>query len=185
MGKQLEIFIRELEREDLEAYLYLNHPDREFHKFNGPYYGRSNEEELKKYVDGLKVLFLQGEKNVLRNIKMIVNKDSNELIGQVNWYWKSEETFWMEVGIIIFNESYWGMGLGYKALKMWINEVFRENPELVRIGLSTWSGNERMMKLAEKLGMVKEAVYKKARIVNNEYYDALSYGILRLNWNAD
>ncbi|MGL5085520.1 MAG: GNAT family N-acetyltransferase [Clostridium sp.] len=183
MEKDLEIFIRELEMEDLDDYLHLNHPDCEFHKFNGPYYEKSDEEELKKYVDGLKVLFLQGEKNVLRNIKMIVNKDSNELIGQVNWYWKSEETFWMEVGIIIFNENYWGMGLGYKALKMWINEVFRENKKLVRIGLSTWSGNYRMMRLAEKLGMEKEAVYKKARIVNNEYYDALSYGILRVNWD--
>lgn len=71
------------------------------------------------------------------------------------------------------------------CLKMWINEVFKENARLVRIGLSTWSGNERMMKLAEKIGLKKEAVYKKARIVNNEYYDALSYGILRSSWNVE
>jgi len=57
----------------------------------------------------------------------------------------------MELGIVIFNENYWGKNIGYSALKMWITEKFYENPKLVRMGMSTWSGNERMMKLAEKL----------------------------------
>jgi putative hydrolase of HD superfamily len=39
-----------------------------------------------------------------------------------------------------------------------------------------------MMRLAEKLGFIKEAVYRKARIVNNEYYDSISYGILKEEW---
>ncbi len=97
-------------------------------------------------------------------------------------YWKSQETLWMEIGIVIFNEDYWGQGIGYKGLRMWINEIFYQNPKLIRIGLSTWSGNERMMKLAEKLGLKKEAVYIKARIVDNQYYDSVSYGILKEEW---
>jgi RimJ/RimL family protein N-acetyltransferase len=67
-------------------------------------------------------------------------------------------------------------------LRLWIDQIFEERPELIRIGLSTWSGNLRMMKLAEKLGLKKEAVYRKARIVDNEYYDSLSYGILKDEW---
>lgn len=90
----------------------------------------------------------------------------------------------MEVGIVIFNENYWGQGIGYTALKMWINEIFEQNPELIRIGLSTWSGNERMMKLAKKIGLKKEAVYRKARIVDNKYYDSISYGILKEEWKT-
>ena len=39
-----------------------------------------------------------------------------------------------------------------------------------------------MMKLAEKIGLRKEAVYRKARIVDNQYYDAVSYGILKEEW---
>ncbi|MBB6624167.1 GNAT family N-acetyltransferase [Clostridium gasigenes] len=183
MSKLLKLVLRQLEIDDLDNYLYLTHPSREFHKLNGPYYEKDNEAELKKYIDGLKVLLLKGEKNVFKNQKIIANKDTNEIIGQVNWYWKSKETLWMEVGIIIFNENYWGKGLGYEALKMWINEIFRENPKLIRIGITTWSGNKRMMKLAEKLGMKKEAVYRKARIVDNKYYDSLSYGILRQRWS--
>lgn len=182
MNKSMKLILRELELKDLDDYLYWNHPSREFHKFNGPYYKKMNEEELKEHIEGLKVQLLAGEKNVLGNKKIIANKDTDEIIGEVNWYWKSQETLWMEVGIVIFNENYWGMGIGYTALKMWIDEIFAQNPELVRIGLSTWSGNERMMKLAEKLSLKKEAVYRKARIVDGQYYDSVSYGILKEEW---
>lgn len=178
----MNIVLRDLEIKDLEDYLYWNHPTREFHKYNGPYYGRSNDEELKKYVEDLRIALLKGEKNAFKNKEIIANKDTDEIIGQVNWYWKSQETLWMEIGIVIFNENYWGNGIGYIALKMWIDKIFKERPELIRLGLSTWSGNIRMMKLAEKLGLVKEAVYRKARIVDNQYYDSISYGILRDEW---
>jgi putative hydrolase of HD superfamily len=67
---------------------------------------------------------------------------------------------------------------------MWINEIFLQHPDIVRIGLTTWSGNTRMMSLSDKLGLVKEAVFRKARIINNEYYDSVSYGILREEWEA-
>jgi len=36
--------------------------------------------------------------------------------------------------------------------------------------------------LAEKIGLKKEAVYRKARIVNNQYFDSISYGILKEEW---
>jgi len=84
--------------------------------------------------------------------------------------------------IVIFNDDYWGWGIGYQALRMWIDETFDQNPKLIRLGLSTWSGNGRMMNLAEKLGFKKEAVYRKARIVDNLYYDSVSYGILKEEW---
>lgn len=179
-----DIILRELEIKDLGDYLFWNHPSREFHKFNGPYFLKNSEEELKKEVEKYGVLLLNGEKNVLGNKKIIADKETDEIIGQVNWYWKSIETLWMEIGIVIFNENYWGAGIGYKALKMWIDEIFSNNPHLVRLGLSTWSGNIRMMKLAEKLGLKKEAVYRKARIVEGEYYDSVSYGILKEEWHT-
>lgn len=91
----------------------------------------------------------------------------------------------MEIGIVVFNEDYWGYGIGYKALKLWITRLFNEHEEIVRLGLSTWSGNKRMMRLAEKLGFLKEATYRKARIVNGEYFDSISYGILREEWDSN
>ena len=182
MHNATNLVIREIEVKDLDDYLYWNHPSREFHKYNGPYYGRKNKKELEEYIEELRVSLENGEKDVLKNKKIIADEETDEIIGQVNWYWKSQETLWMEVGIVIFNENYWGKGIGYNALRLWIDEIFEERPELIRIGLSTWSGNLRMMKLAEKLGLKKEAVYRKARIVDNEYYDSVSYGILKDEW---
>jgi putative hydrolase of HD superfamily len=39
-----------------------------------------------------------------------------------------------------------------------------------------------MIKLAEKLGLKKEAVYRKARIEDGVYYDSISYGFLKEEW---
>ncbi len=176
------IVLRDIELSDLESYHYWNLPSREFHKYNGPYYGKMNEIELGEHVASLREKLVNGENGVLGQKKIIANALTNEIIGTVNWYWKSEETLWMEIGIVIFNEEYWGKGIGYLALETWTDEIFDSNSKLVRLGLTTWSGNKRMMKLAEKLTYKCEAVYKKARIVDGEYYDSISYGILREEW---
>ncbi len=177
-----KIEIRDLRVKDLDSYLYWKHPEREHHKYNGPYYPKETEEELKTLGEELASRIRSGSGEVLRNKKVVADSESGELIGEVNWYWKSRETLWMEVGLVIFNENYWGRGLGTTILNSWITEIFEDFPELVRLGLSTWSGNERMMCLAEKIGLKKEAVYRKARIVEGQYYDSVSYGILREEW---
>lgn len=40
----------------------------------------------------------------------------------------------------------------------------------------------RMMGFAEKLELKCEAVYQKARFVQGEYFDSISYRILREEW---
>lgn len=175
-----EIILRDLEVSDLDSYFYWNLPSREFHNYNGPYYRKMNEIELREHVDSLRVKLENGA--VLDQEKIITHALTNEILGAVNWYWKSEETFWMEIGIVIFNEDYWGKGIGYIALKKWVDRIFESNQKLVRLGLTTWSGNNRMIKLAQKLTFRCEAVYRKARIVNGEYYDSISYGVLREEW---
>ena len=39
--------------------------------------------------------------------------------------------------------------------------------------MSTWSGNHRMIKVAEKIGMIEEARIRDARIVDGCFYDAI------------
>ena len=133
--------LRKFQMKDLDSYIYWNNPSREFHKYNGPYFKKTSVEELKTQIEEWRAQLLKGEEDVLKNRKLIVNSDTDELIGQVSWYWKSKETYWMEIGIVVFNEAYWGRGIGYESLKMWITELFNEKPELVRLGVTTWSGN--------------------------------------------
>lgn len=181
----MEFVLRDLKISDLDTYFRWKHPSREFRKYNGPYFKQETEEELRVIVDEYRKKLKRGKTNVLSDKKIIANKITDEIIGEVNWYWKSKETLWMELGIVIFNEEYWGQGFGYQILKLWINNKFNENPKLIRLGMTTWSGNIGMMKLSEKLGFKKEAVYRKARIVNGKYYDSVSYGILREEWDLD
>lgn len=176
------IILRHKALSDLDNYFDLNKPSRAYHKFNGPYFKKQTEEELKAQIEKVRVRLKNGEKS--ENSLVIADEENNTLIGEVSWYWKSKETNWMEIGIVIFNEDYWGYGIGYKALVKWVNKLFNEKEEIVRLGLTTWSGNERMMKLAEKLDFICEATYRKARIVDGKYYDSVSYGILREEWQS-
>ena len=178
----MNIYIRDLKITDLDEYYSLNHPDKEWHKFNGPYFAKKTEVELLEEIESVRVKLENNEPAPFGNRRMIANADTDEIIGIVNWYWRSEETLWLEVGIIIYNENYWGKGIATKALKMWISRVFNERPEIVRVGFSTWSGNVGMCRVAEKIGLKLEACYRKARIVNGEYYDSVSYGVLREEW---
>lgn len=96
--------------------------------------------------------------------------------------WKDKKTRWLEIGIIIYDENYWNSGIGSQAISLWTSQTFEDFPEIEHIGLTTWSGNIRMMKLAEKLGFLKEAQIRKVRYWKNFYYDSVKYGVLREEW---
>ncbi len=182
----MEIKLRKIELKDLEDYYHWNLPERLFHDYNGPYFKRETIEELKQRIEQLRINLQKENKHsaLLKSTKKVITDlKTDKLIGEVSWYWKSQETLWMEIGILIFNENYWNKGIGVKALKIWITELFNQHNEICRIGLTTWSGNIGMVRVAEKLQMKQEALYRKARIVNNKYYDSISYGILREEWN--
>ena len=169
-----------LELKDLEKYHYWKLPFHKYHDFNGPYFTKRTEKEVDIFIEKTKKELL---KNILDSKSKLITKN-DKIIGEVSWYWKSEETNWLEIGIVIFDEKYWNKGIGFIALKKWITYLFASKKEIVRLGFTTWSGNIGMMKLAEKLKFKKEAQYRKARIVKGKYYDSVSYGILREEWEA-
>lgn len=105
------------------------------------------------------------------------------LIGNMSRYWENKDTRWLEIGIVIYDENYWSGGYGTDALRQWITKTFNDYSEIEHIGLTTWSGNIRMMKAAEKLGMLQEARIRKVRYWQGEYHDSVKYGILRNEWN--
>lgn len=105
----------------------------------------------------------------------------NELVGSLCYYWEHEESLWLEMGIVIYDPQYWSGGIGTKALRTWIAHLFQELP-IVRVGYTTWSGNERMIKVGEKLGMTMEARLRKCRFYDGVYYDSIRMGLLREEW---
>ncbi len=174
---------RQIDLSNIDEYAKLTTPDKKFHLFNGPYFKKETAQEHAECIEQLRNKLKNDDLKGSDKNRLIVIEE--KIIGACSWYWRSQETNWLEVGIIIFEDANWSKGIGTVALSRWIDIVFAEHPEIVRIGLTTWSGNLRMVGLSEKIGLKREACYKKARIVNGVYYDSVSYGILRADWQEN
>jgi RimJ/RimL family protein N-acetyltransferase len=88
------------------------------------------------------------------------------------------------MGLVIYNPKFWSGGYGTRVLSLWITHLFNTLP-LVRVGYTTWSGNERMIKVGEKLGMTMEARLRKCRYYNGQYYDSIRMGLFRKEWESN
>lgn len=177
-NKNKKALLEELNEGDLADYYYWKHIDplQKAKEWNGPYieeeYFTFSEFE-KKYRES-KYLY----KNTLSTLAI---KYENDFLGVVTSYWKDKKSRWLECGIVIYKNNKWEKGLGSQVFKEWINYLFKET-DANRIGISTWSGNIRMMKVASKVGMVEEAWIREGRVVEGEFYDAIQMGILREEW---
>lgn len=174
-----KVALRKITNDDLvELYqlIYGEH-NPEWKKWDAPYFPLEYKrfdvfhEEIIKQIDS--------EKPCPR---MII-QSNNQIIGTVSYYWEHKASHWLEIGIVIFRPEFWNGGYGTEALQLWIEYLFKELP-LVRVGLTTWSGNTRMIKVAEKLGMQLEGRLRKCRLYDGKYYDSIRMGILREEWYA-
>ncbi|UNL82882.1 GNAT family N-acetyltransferase [Priestia koreensis] len=175
-----KVALRDLTERDVRKMYYWNYEadDQEHHKWNGPYYKLKNKTP-DEFLEGFRMRLQESETDQARSI-MVIEADQ-QLIGIVSRYWEDQVTNWVESGIVIFDSSYWSGGYGTEAFQLWTDYLF-EHMNIVRLGISTWSGNVRMMNLARKIGMVEEGRIRKARIVEGEYYDSIKMGMLREEW---
>lgn len=143
--------------------------------YNAPYFDEYRKVDYDDFIEHQSDFFLNHES--VRGIYI-----DEEIIGTVSYYFESKKTRWLETGILLFDENTWNQGYGRRALSIWFDIVFEKYPEIQRIGITTWSGNLGMMKLAEKLGMTLEARIRKVRYYEGVYYDSIKYGILQEEW---
>lgn len=146
----------------------------EWKKWDAPYY---------PYKPQTLEKFLSNKDRYLRKEHIYAIEINEELVGMVSYYWEHEPSLWLEMGIVIFKPEYWSGGYGTEAIRQWMNHLFKTMP-LVRVGFTTWSGNDRMICVGEKLGMSMEARIRKVRYYEGKYYDSIRMGILREEWEA-
>jgi RimJ/RimL family protein N-acetyltransferase len=167
------IEIRKAAPSELNDLYELVTNNSEWTRFNGPYFPYSHP-TFEQFRTELFNKLLLGE-----SIKLITL--NGVPVGSVSYYWECESTRWLEVGVIIYDQAHWGKGIARPALRLWISELF-DRFDIARVGLTTWSGNPRMMKCAENLGMTQEARLRKVRYFNGHYYDSVKYGVLHEEW---
>jgi RimJ/RimL family protein N-acetyltransferase len=176
------VVLRDPEVRDLEVFARWMAPGHRWQTLDGPYLPRPPVEPAQ--LERLRARIAAREFETPRTRLTVAAPDTGEMIGQVSWYWESVETDWVALGIALYDPVHWGKGLGTEALGLWTDHLFAQLPRIVRLGLRTWSGNVGMMRVAQRLGFVEEARFRKARIVDGEYYDAMGYGVLREEWAA-
>jgi RimJ/RimL family protein N-acetyltransferase len=104
-------------------------------------------------------------------------------IGWLNRY--DEKRFpdaWL-IGIDICEDDYLNKGFGTEAFKLWIDYLF-SNSDVHRLGFNTYSFNERMVRVGEKLGFTHEGTDREVVFWQNKWIDRLHFGLLRKEWDS-
>ena len=169
-------------KEDLAELYQLRYgeDDPEWKKWDAPYYEHRRPEYVSFEERELQELETDEAYGVHSQLIISVG---DEIIGTILYYWEHEPTRWLEIGIAIYSPKHWNGGYGTEALRLYIDYLFQEL-EIGRVGLTTWSGNERMVAAAEKAGMSLEGRMRKCRYYNGHYYDSIRMGMIREEWEA-
>lgn len=172
-----EVKIRQIKPEEVEKFweTAFSDPNAAWIKFDGPYF----HDELPTKEKFVNVL---AYRNWINNKKHLVITDDDKIVGSVGARFEDGELErWLDMGITIYCSDDWNHNIGSQALKLFIGYLF-DVYDLPHLSLTTWSGNPRMMRVAEKVGMKKEAQIRQVRYYNDQYYDSVKYGILREEW---
>jgi len=80
--------------------------------------------------------------------------------------------------VVLGNKTYWGKGYGTDAL-ITFSRFLLTQWNFHRISLDTWDGNNRAIRVYEKVGFKIEGRQREARFVLGKYHDAILMGLLR------
>ncbi len=168
-----DVLLRPAHKNELNSFWYYIYVDKEWKTLDAPFFQQEYQSKWHFRFDLFKRLCI-GE-------TAMVIQYQGEAVGYVTMYWEDASKHWLEVGITLFRSCHWGKNIGRKALILWLSLLF-DRIDTPRIGLSTWSGNPRMMKCAENIGLTLEARIRNVRFYKEKYYDAIRYGVLREEW---
>lgn len=176
MYQDKELIIRPIAEKDLARLWELIYKEEapEWKKWDAPYYEHNRISWEEYYRNREEIVGCRN--NWVIEVEGVV-------IGDVSFYWEHKPSLWLEMGIIIYDPACWSSGYGTRAFRLWIHHLFQTYP-LVRVGYTTWSGNERMIRTGLTLGMTMEARLRKCRYYDGKFYDSIRMGILREEWEV-
>jgi len=140
---------KEADREDffrwrnLEEWQYYDEPDAPFKPISrGAYQKRLKERKQ------------EPKPSILDSHMWQIDTIAGQHVGWVSYYQLDRQLGSAFIGICLPEEETWNKGLGTEAITLLINHLFQEM-ELKQIKLATWTGNQRMVRCAEKCGFVE------------------------------
>jgi RimJ/RimL family protein N-acetyltransferase len=107
-------------------------------------------------------------------------KSSGKVIGQVNYMFKDGHDFQREIGYVI-NPAFGGQGYVHEALVAMVTHVF-DRGDIQRVYAKIDARNTASEKVAQRLGMRKEAHHIQDDFFKGEWTDSLIYAVLKSEW---
>jgi RimJ/RimL family protein N-acetyltransferase len=166
-----QIYLRPLEREDLnERYLgWLNDPEVNRYLESGIF--PSTKDTLEEFYE-------QATKSPDQVILAIIDKETDQHIGNVklgpiNWVHR-KATF----GILIGDKQLWGRGIGTEATRLMVGYGFTRL-NLNRIELGVCAEHEAAVRCYEAVGFRVEGRFRESLFHEGQYKDGLWMGLLR------
>ena len=133
-------------------------------------WGPQSYEETQQFIN----VVLDKESNWIYNV--LVDPDTDKVIGAIQLA-IDEVNQSAEINFIA-QPNYWGDGVATDIAKTIIKYAFKVL-KLNRIGAAIDSNNIASGIVLEKLGMKREGMLRKDKLVQDEYRDTLIYGLLR------
>ena len=133
-------------------------------------WGPQSYEETQKFIN----VVLEKDSNWIYNV--LVDPDTDKVIGAIQLA-IDEVNQSAEINFIV-HPNYWGDGVATDIAKTIIKYAFKVL-KLNRIGAAIDSNNIASGIVLEKLGMKREGMLRKDKLVQDEYRDTLIYGLLR------
>ncbi|WP_244944494.1 GNAT family N-acetyltransferase [Deinococcus metallilatus] len=172
------VVLRDRQPRDLPTLTrWLNDPQAEWRRWDAPYFAAAaTNKTMRAYAQYL-------AQNGPDADERVIDVDG-VCVGMVN---RSEEEpvggGWWDLGILIYDPASWGAGIGTRALRLWVADTFEwTNAHVVTV--STWSGNERMIRAARRVGFRECARVREAYPVRGQRFDSVKLDLLRAEWEA-
>ena len=165
--KNKNIILRYIKEEDINDYIRWTTVETEWNEWDAPW----EDDDLSEFVEWRRDNLKETPKIFSRlEIDTIIGRH----IGWVTSYFIDGIEEKRAVGINIPSINDRRKGYGENALSLFMAYLFNTEETLYT---QTWSGNNSMIKLAEKIGFVEVERNKNKRMVRGEYYDGLSFSI--------
>ncbi len=182
------VLLRDFKREDIAKRIEWETEKTEWQLWDGPweYEGLTEEqkkEELQKYIKAMEkwaALYETLPDEMPRKSFQICTPEG-EYVGWCSSYFINEDFDSdkdgdrLAIGIDLPEESARGKGLATHALELFM--AYLRKLGFTELYTQTWSGNERMIGLAEKLGFTECGRESKECTVRGQQYDGLTFRI--------
>lgn len=180
------VLLRDFKREDIAKRIEWETEQTEWQLWDGPweYEGLTEEqkkENLQKYIKALEewAAICESLSDEMPRKSFQICTPEGEYVGWCGSYFingdycTDENGDRLAIGIDLPEENARGKGLATHALRLFM--AYLRSLGFDELYTQTWSGNERMIQLAEKLGFTECCRKPEIRTVRGQQYDGLTF----------